>query len=80
MCEAAVCVGSAFKHRFPLTTQLARVALKAVAPFVFDGQVQQQPQPPQQPQQQQQSNSSSRGMTMLRTKGGRHSTIHRMEG
>ncbi|CEM00920.1 unnamed protein product [Vitrella brassicaformis CCMP3155] len=38
--EAAVCGGGAFKHRFPVTTQLARVALRAVAPFVFDGQVQ----------------------------------------
>ncbi|CEM00936.1 unnamed protein product [Vitrella brassicaformis CCMP3155] len=42
--EGAVCESGAFKHRFPVTTQLARVALGAVAPFVFDGQVQQQQQ------------------------------------
>ncbi|CEL94477.1 unnamed protein product [Vitrella brassicaformis CCMP3155] len=35
--EAAVCESGLFKHRFPLTTQLARVALGAVAPYVFDG-------------------------------------------
>ncbi|CEM03354.1 unnamed protein product [Vitrella brassicaformis CCMP3155] len=34
--EAAACEGGAFKHRFPLSTQLARVALGAVASFVFD--------------------------------------------
>ncbi|CEL97647.1 unnamed protein product [Vitrella brassicaformis CCMP3155] len=39
--EAAVCGTGLFKHRFPVTTQLARVVLGAVAPFVFDGQVQQ---------------------------------------
>ncbi|CEM18502.1 unnamed protein product [Vitrella brassicaformis CCMP3155] len=37
--EAAVCRSGAFKHRFPVTNQLARVALRAVAPFVFDGEV-----------------------------------------
>ncbi|CEM26505.1 unnamed protein product [Vitrella brassicaformis CCMP3155] len=42
--EAAVCGSGPFKHRFPVTTQLGRVALGAVAPFVFDGQVQQQQQ------------------------------------
>ncbi|CEM00751.1 unnamed protein product [Vitrella brassicaformis CCMP3155] len=42
--ETAVCGSGAFKHRFPMTTQLARVALGAVAPYVFDGQVQQQQQ------------------------------------
>ncbi|CEM25453.1 unnamed protein product [Vitrella brassicaformis CCMP3155] len=42
--EAAVCRSGAFKHRFPVTTQLARVALGAVAPYVFDGQVYQQQQ------------------------------------
>ncbi|CEM23976.1 unnamed protein product [Vitrella brassicaformis CCMP3155] len=43
--EAAVCErGGLFKHGFPVTTQLARVALGAVGPFVFDGQVQQQQQ------------------------------------
>ncbi|CEM38236.1 unnamed protein product [Vitrella brassicaformis CCMP3155] len=32
--------GGAFKHRFPVTTRLTRVALgPGVAPFVFDGQV-----------------------------------------
>ncbi|CEM36441.1 unnamed protein product [Vitrella brassicaformis CCMP3155] len=35
--EAAVCESGLFKHRFPVTTQLARVALGAVAPYVFDG-------------------------------------------
>ncbi|CEM09024.1 unnamed protein product [Vitrella brassicaformis CCMP3155] len=42
--EAPVCASGPFKDRFPLTTQLARVALGAVAPYVFDGQVQQQQQ------------------------------------
>ncbi|CEM28768.1 unnamed protein product [Vitrella brassicaformis CCMP3155] len=42
--EAAVCESGAFKNRFPVTTQLARVALGAVAPFVFDGQLPQQQQ------------------------------------
>ncbi|CEM25929.1 unnamed protein product [Vitrella brassicaformis CCMP3155] len=42
-----------FKDRFPLTTWVARVVLEVVAPFVFDGQVQQQ-QPQVQPPQQQQ--------------------------
>ncbi|CEM04409.1 unnamed protein product [Vitrella brassicaformis CCMP3155] len=51
--EAAVCGSGPFKHRFPLTTQLARVALAAVAPYFFDGQVQQQQQ-----QQQQQNDDS----------------------
>ena len=37
--EAPVCVSGAFKDRFPVTTQLARVALGRVAPYVFDGQV-----------------------------------------
>ncbi|CEM04437.1 unnamed protein product [Vitrella brassicaformis CCMP3155] len=37
--EAAVCESGPFKRRFPVTTQLARVALGAVAPYVFDGQV-----------------------------------------
>jgi len=37
--EAPVCVSSAFKDRFPVTTQLARVALGRVGPYVFDGQV-----------------------------------------
>ncbi|CEM04596.1 unnamed protein product [Vitrella brassicaformis CCMP3155] len=37
--EAAVCGSGPFKHRFPVTTQLARVALRAVAPYAFDGQV-----------------------------------------
>jgi len=40
-------VGGVFKHSFRQTTALARVALGAVGPYVFDGQ-----QPPQQPQQQ----------------------------
>ncbi|CEM25907.1 unnamed protein product [Vitrella brassicaformis CCMP3155] len=40
--EAAVCVSGSFKDRLPVTTQLARVALGRVAPYVFDGQVQQQ--------------------------------------
>jgi len=41
--------GGPFKHRFPVTTQLARVALgSGVAPFVLDGRV-----VPQQQQQQQ---------------------------
>ncbi|CEM13221.1 unnamed protein product [Vitrella brassicaformis CCMP3155] len=31
--------GRAFKDRFPVTTQLARVALERAAPYVFDGQV-----------------------------------------
>ncbi|CEM11121.1 unnamed protein product [Vitrella brassicaformis CCMP3155] len=42
--EAAACESSPFKQRFPVITQLARVALGAVAPYVFDGQVQQQQQ------------------------------------
>ncbi|CEM04398.1 unnamed protein product [Vitrella brassicaformis CCMP3155] len=42
--DAAVTGVGLFKHRYPMTTQLARVALGAVAPFVFDGQVQQQQQ------------------------------------
>ena len=42
--EAGVCWSGPFKHRFPVTTRLARVALRAVAPYVFDGQVQQQQQ------------------------------------
>ncbi|CEM00910.1 unnamed protein product, partial [Vitrella brassicaformis CCMP3155] len=46
--EAAVCGSGAFKHRFPVTTQLARMVLRAVAPYVFDGQVQQQQQQQQQ--------------------------------
>ncbi|CEM25417.1 unnamed protein product [Vitrella brassicaformis CCMP3155] len=37
--EAPVRVRGAFKDRFLLTTQLARVALRRVAPYVFDGQV-----------------------------------------
>ncbi|CEM09020.1 unnamed protein product [Vitrella brassicaformis CCMP3155] len=38
--EAPVpCVSGSFKDRFPVTTQLARVALGRVAPYVFDGQV-----------------------------------------
>ncbi|CEM09021.1 unnamed protein product [Vitrella brassicaformis CCMP3155] len=38
--EAPVCVSGAFKDRFPVTTQLARVALGSdVAPYVFNGQV-----------------------------------------
>ncbi|CEM01473.1 unnamed protein product [Vitrella brassicaformis CCMP3155] len=41
-----------FKDRFPVTTQLAHVALAAVAPLVFDVQPQQQLQPQQQPQHQ----------------------------
>ncbi|CEL92710.1 unnamed protein product [Vitrella brassicaformis CCMP3155] len=46
--------GGAFKHRFPVTTRLARVALgSGVAPYVFDGRVQQQYQ-----QQQQQEDDS----------------------
>ncbi|CEM25905.1 unnamed protein product [Vitrella brassicaformis CCMP3155] len=40
--EAPVCVSGSFKDRFPVTTQLARVALGRVTPYVFDGQVQQQ--------------------------------------
>ncbi|CEM10031.1 unnamed protein product [Vitrella brassicaformis CCMP3155] len=32
-------VSGAFKDRFPVTTRLARVALGRVAPYVFDGQV-----------------------------------------
>jgi len=55
--EAAVCGSGAFKHRFPLTTQLARAVLGAAAPFVFDGQV---PQQQQQQQQQQQAGGSPR--------------------
>ncbi|CEL99410.1 unnamed protein product [Vitrella brassicaformis CCMP3155] len=46
--------GGAFKDRYPVTTQLARVALGRVAPYVFDGQVQQQ-------QQQQDDNSDDDG-------------------
>jgi len=34
--EAPVCEGGLFKHRFPVTTQLARVVLGAVALFGFD--------------------------------------------
>ncbi|CEM22971.1 unnamed protein product [Vitrella brassicaformis CCMP3155] len=34
-----VCASSAFKDRFPVTTQLARMALGPVAPYVFDGQL-----------------------------------------
>ncbi|CEM09038.1 unnamed protein product [Vitrella brassicaformis CCMP3155] len=37
--EAAVCGSGAFKDRYPVTIQLARVALGRVAPYVFDGQV-----------------------------------------
>ncbi|CEM11093.1 unnamed protein product [Vitrella brassicaformis CCMP3155] len=37
--EAPVRESGAFKDRFPVTTQLARVALGRVAPYVFDGQV-----------------------------------------
>ncbi|CEM26489.1 unnamed protein product [Vitrella brassicaformis CCMP3155] len=38
--ESSVCEGGPFKHRFPVTTRLARVALgPGVAPYVFDGQV-----------------------------------------
>ncbi|CEM08998.1 unnamed protein product [Vitrella brassicaformis CCMP3155] len=37
--EVPVCASGAFKDRFPVTTQLARVALGQVAPYVFDGQV-----------------------------------------
>ncbi|CEM01575.1 unnamed protein product [Vitrella brassicaformis CCMP3155] len=38
--EAPVaCESSAFKDRFPVTTQLARVTLGRMAPYVFDGQV-----------------------------------------
>ena len=37
--EAPVSGSSAFKDRFPVTTQLARVALGRVGPYVFDGQV-----------------------------------------
>ncbi|CEM26491.1 unnamed protein product [Vitrella brassicaformis CCMP3155] len=55
--EAAVYGSGPFKHRFPVTTQLARVALGAVGPFVFDGQVQQQ----QQQQQHDDSDSDSDG-------------------
>mmetsp|Transcript_44932 Transcript_44932/g.126882 ORF Transcript_44932/g.126882 Transcript_44932/m.126882 type:complete len:380 (+) Transcript_44932:212-1351(+) len=40
--KAALCEDGLFKHCFPVTTQLARVALGAVAAFVIDGQVQQQ--------------------------------------
>ena len=36
---AGVSEDAPFKDRFPVTTQLARVALGRVAPFVFDGQV-----------------------------------------
>ena len=37
--EAPVCESGAFKDRYPVTTRLARVALGRVAPYVFDGQV-----------------------------------------
>jgi len=37
--EEPVCASGAFKDRFPVTTRLARVALARVAPYVFDGQV-----------------------------------------
>ncbi|CEM36236.1 unnamed protein product, partial [Vitrella brassicaformis CCMP3155] len=39
---ARVSEDAPFKDRYPVTTQLARVALGRVAPYVFDGQVQQQ--------------------------------------
>ncbi|CEM00947.1 unnamed protein product [Vitrella brassicaformis CCMP3155] len=57
--EAAACVGGLFKHRFPVTTQLARVALGAVAPFIFDGPVPQQQHQQQHQQQQQQQDDDS---------------------
>ena len=34
-----MCANGSFKDRFPVTTQLARVALGRVALYVFDGQV-----------------------------------------
>ncbi|CEM26503.1 unnamed protein product [Vitrella brassicaformis CCMP3155] len=37
--EAPLCEGGPFKHRFPVTTRLARVALGAVASYVFDTQM-----------------------------------------
>ncbi|CEM28925.1 unnamed protein product [Vitrella brassicaformis CCMP3155] len=41
---AGVSEDAPFKDRFPVTTQLARVALGRVAPYVFDGQVEDQQQ------------------------------------
>ncbi|CEM06519.1 unnamed protein product [Vitrella brassicaformis CCMP3155] len=40
--EAPARASGAFKDRFPVTTRLARVALGRVAPYVFDGQVEDQ--------------------------------------
>ncbi|CEL91658.1 unnamed protein product [Vitrella brassicaformis CCMP3155] len=59
--EAAVTGVGFFKHRYPMTTQLARVALEAVALFVFDGQVQQQQLHQQQQQQQDEDSHDSDG-------------------
>ncbi|CEM30279.1 unnamed protein product [Vitrella brassicaformis CCMP3155] len=56
-------VGGALKDRFPETTALARVALGAVGPYVFDGQPPPPPQQPQQPQPQPQQQGGDDGTT-----------------